>query len=85
MNRFADPAIECCAPLDWMESWLDQHRNIEHYILERHEHTMAFLNEARNRARSSKYALGLGDLRARLYRILRQDPRIPPPMDRVKG
>ena len=32
-NRLPDPAIEYCAPLDWMEKWLDEHPDIDRYAL----------------------------------------------------
>ena len=93
-NRLPDPAIEYCAPLDWMEQWLDEHQDIDRYAQEFCRLVSDSIQEWQTVGNDEipEHVLGptegtpvVTDLRARLDRIIPRCSETSAPVDRVKS
>jgi len=92
-NRLPDPAIQYCAPLDWMEKWLDDHQDIDRYVRKCRKRLNDSITKSVKAAKAGirkdvppppKGTPAPTDLRARLDRITDWDPHSPLPICRIK-
>ncbi|MCL4788432.1 MAG: hypothetical protein KJ070_16835 [Verrucomicrobia bacterium] len=94
MNRHADPAITYCAPLGWIEIWLEEHQDIDRYVRECRKRLSDSIKQWRKEGKArnfwdasgrADYVPTVTDIRARLARLIGRGSEKSAPSDRVKS